>query len=274
MHLLRLAPLAVFLALAAPAWADQPAAAKPAQAEGANSGKVCFANSVLCAKTPAHSLDGARVARGRAVYGRYCVSCHGEAGDGRGYSAPFLDPQPRDFTRGIFKCRSTPSGTLPTDADLLRILRGGIYHSNMPPWEVLGDRQLRDVAEYLKTFSPRWVEEGPGEAIEVPREPADDAGSRRRGEKVWKEQGCFNCHGNTGKGDGPAISSLFDDWGRRSVPFDFTASSHRKCGTTPRDLYVTFMTGLNGTPMPSNAETITPEDAWHLVHYLQTLQRQ
>jgi cytochrome c oxidase cbb3-type subunit 2 len=271
MHPLRVAPVAVVLALAVPAPAEQPAAAKPA--DGAASVKVCFADSVLCAKAPVHSLDAARVRRGRAVYGRYCVSCHGEAGDGRGYAARSLDPQPRDFTRGIFKCRSTPTGTLPADADLLRTLRGGLYHSDMPPWEVLGDRQLRDVAEYLKTFSPRWVEEGPGEPIEVPREPADDAASRRRGEKVWKEQGGFNCHGNTGKGDGPVISTLYDDWGRRAVPFDFTASPHRKCGTTPRELYVTFMTGMNGTPMPSNAETTTPEDAWHLVHYLQTLQR-
>jgi hypothetical protein len=32
------------------------------------------------------------------------------------------------------------------------------------------------------------------------------------------------------------------------------------------------MTGLDGTPMPSYADVIKPEDAWDLVHYLRTLQ--
>jgi mono/diheme cytochrome c family protein len=32
------------------------------------------------------------------------------------------------------------------------------------------------------------------------------------------------------------------------------------------------MTGLDGTPMPSFADVIKPEDAWDLVHFLRTLQ--
>jgi len=33
--------------------------------------------------------------RGKALYTRYCIFCHGPLGDGRGESAPFLDPKPR-----------------------------------------------------------------------------------------------------------------------------------------------------------------------------------
>ena len=51
-----------------------------------------------------------------------------------------------------------------------------------------------------------------------------------------------------------------------------TASPHRKCGTADKDLWRTFLTGMNGTPMPSFADTVTPEDAWHLVHFLKSLQ--
>ena len=29
---------------------------------------------------------------------------------------------------------------------------------------------------------------------------------------------------------------------------------------------------MNGTPMPTFADTISAEDAWHLVHFLRTLQ--
>ena len=53
--------------------------------------------------------------RGKALYERYCIFCHGVDGDGRGESAPYLDPKPRDFTKAMFKCRSTPSGSLPLD---------------------------------------------------------------------------------------------------------------------------------------------------------------
>ncbi|GAC1548922.1 MAG: hypothetical protein NVS2B9_15690 [Myxococcales bacterium] len=220
---------------------------------------------------PPRPLDFAQASRGKAVYERFCFSCHGAQGDGRGYSAQFLDPHPRDFTRAIFKCRSTPSGTLPSDEDLLRSLREGLYHTNMPSWNVLGERNLRDVVEYLKTFSSRWKEEGPGDPIAYAREPGDGPASREKGKAVWNAQGCFNCHGQTGKGDGPAVPTLFDDWGFHTVPFDFTSSPHRKCGNTDRDLYRTFLTGLNGTSMPSYADTVSPEDAWHLVHFLKTL---
>ena len=223
---------------------------------------------------PPKPIDAARASRGKAVYQRFCFSCHGEQGDGQGYSAKWLDPHPRDFTRAIFKCRSTPSGALPSDKDLMRTLREGLYHTNMPSWEVLGDRNLGDVIEYIKTFSPRWKEEGPGDPIKVVAEPPDDAASRKKGQALWNSQACFNCHGQIGKGDGPSVPTLFDDWGYHIRPFDFTSSSHRKCGKSDQDLYLTFLTGMNGTPMPSFADTISAQDAWHLVHFLKTLQVQ
>lgn len=217
-------------------------------------------------------LDMARAGRGKQVYQRYCISCHGESGDGRGYSAQWLDPRPRDFTRAIFKCRSTPGGTLPVDDDLMRTLHEGLYHTDMPSWRVLGDDNLRDVIEYLKTLSPRWKEEGAGDPIKFVPEPPDDSASFKKGQAIWNAQACFNCHGPAGKGDGPSVPTLFDDWGFHITPFDFTASPRRKCGNSDQDLYRTFLTGLNGTPMPSFADTLTPEEAWHLVHYLKTLQ--
>jgi mono/diheme cytochrome c family protein len=220
---------------------------------------------------PPRPIDAGKAAAGKVAYPRFCISCHGINGDGQGFSAQWLDPKPRDFTRAIFKCRSTPSGTLPVDADLMRTLHEGLYHTNMPSWAVLGDSTLSDLIEYIKTFSPRWKEEGPGDPIQYVAEPRDDAASRAKGKSIWNSQACFNCHGQTGKGDGSSVPTLFDDWGYHIRPFDFTASDHRKCGTTDKDLYRTFLTGLNGTPMPSFADTISAQDAWHLVHYLKTL---
>src|SRR4051794_27550052 len=69
---------------------------------------------------------------GKEQYQRYCQYCHGKFGDGRGESAPYLDPRPRDFTKAVFKCRSTPTGTLPTDQDLYDTISRGVHASGMP----------------------------------------------------------------------------------------------------------------------------------------------
>ena len=42
-------------------------------------------------------------------YRRYCVGCHGELGDGNGENFPWVDPKPRNFQLGVFKCRSSPT---------------------------------------------------------------------------------------------------------------------------------------------------------------------
>ena len=56
---------------------------------------------------------------GQPTYKRFCIGCHGELGDGQGENAMWIDPKPRNFTIAIFRCRSTPTGTLPTDAAVL-----------------------------------------------------------------------------------------------------------------------------------------------------------
>ena len=61
-------------------------------------------------------------APGRVVYQKYCAGCHGDTGDGAGDAAPPILPRPRDFTRGVYKIRSTPSGEQPTDGDLDRVV--------------------------------------------------------------------------------------------------------------------------------------------------------
>src|SRR5215470_4111326 len=92
-------------------------------------------------------------------YRRYCAGCHGDLGDGNGENAPWLDPKPRDFTIATFKCRSTPTGTLPTDEDLFNTIGRGVTNSNMPIWNTFDNQQKADLVAYIKTFSPRWEKE-------------------------------------------------------------------------------------------------------------------
>src|SRR5215468_8203150 len=105
-------------------------------------------------------------------YRRYCFVCHGPMGDGNGESAQWLDPKPRDFTLGVFKCRSTPTGTLPADQDLFDTIARGLDRSNMPPWNTFTAQQRANLVAWIKHYSPRWQTEKPGALIEIPAEPA------------------------------------------------------------------------------------------------------
>jgi mono/diheme cytochrome c family protein len=210
--------------------------------------------------------------RGHGLYLRYCVGCHGVLGDGEGENAPYIDPKPRNFTLGQFKCRSTPTGTLPTHEDLVDTLRRGITNSNMPSWRPLSDENREDLVAYIKTFSPRWKTDKPGEPIHIPAEPEVTADRIKAGEAVFRKLECWKCHGVEGRGNGPSADTLQDDQNRPIKPFDFHDETRFKCGTTDKDLYRIFMTGLDGTPMPSFADNVKPDEAWDLVFYLRTLQ--
>ena len=213
---------------------------------------------------------------GKKLYRRYCVGCHGSLGDGNGENAPWIDPKPRDFTAATFKCRSTPTGTLPTDQDLYNSVGRGFYNSNMPHWDALTDQSRIDLVAYIKTFSPRWKTEKPGDPIAVPPEPAVTMQSIAHGNELFQKMECWKCHGQQGRGDGPSAATLTDSKDQPIRPYNFadaSSDSRFKCGSTNQDLYRIFMTGLDGTPMPSFADVIQPNDAWDLVHFLRTLQK-
>src|SRR5260370_34387218 len=108
--------------------------------------------------------------RGNLLYSRYCIGCHGREGDGMGENAAYLDPKPRDFTAGVFKCRSTPTGSLPLDSDLFTTIGRGIHASAMPSWIALMPQQRADLVAFIKTFSPRFQRQKPQAALPIPSE--------------------------------------------------------------------------------------------------------
>src|ERR1700735_4358192 len=85
-------------------------------------------------------------------YRRYCVGRHGDLGDGNGENAVWLDPKPRDFQLGIFKCRSTPTGTLPTDEDLYDTIARGLDRSNMPQWNTFTKEERANLVAWIKHY--------------------------------------------------------------------------------------------------------------------------
>jgi cytochrome c oxidase cbb3-type subunit 2 len=174
---------------------------------------------------------------------------------------------------GVFKCRSTPTGTLPTDQDLYDSITRGFDRSNMPQWNTFTKQQRADLVAWVKHFSPRWVNEKPGTSITIPPEPEITPDRIKAGRDVFARVQCWKCHGVLGQANGPSAATLQDDLGRPIAAFNFTEGSRPKCGDTDRDIYRIFMTGLDGTPMPSFADNIKPDEAWDLVFYLRTLMR-
>lgn len=213
-----------------------------------------------------------QVAFGKVVYEHRCVGCHGEKGDGWGPAATFLDVQPRNFQLGVFKFRSTPSGSLPTDGDLLRTLTNGIRGTAMPTWHELPFRERTAVIQFIKTFSDRWQQEAPPPSIAIPAQPpAASAELLEQGKKVWAEAKCAQCHGDQGKGDGPSAPDLTDDFGFPILPADLTTGLF-KSGAGVRDIFRTMSTGLDGTPMPSFADAFPDEnDRWALAYHVLSL---
>lgn len=211
-----------------------------------------------------------------ALYDRYCLACHGVAGDGAGPAAPFVHPRPRDFTRAQYRWRSTPAGKPPSDDDLARSIRAGAPGTSMPAFEgILSEAQIAELVQTVKGFAPRRFDKPAGAAtravIVAPAPPADLAARVARGAELYEKAGCVSCHGKGGKGDGPAAASLKDEKGRTSPPFDLTTQPLRRGQRGVADLYVTIATGLDGVNMPGFAGALPEADLWALVAHIDAL---
>jgi cytochrome c oxidase cbb3-type subunit I/II len=208
-----------------------------------------------------------QVARGKDVYERRCEGCHGVKGDGNGPAATFLNPRPRDFTLGAFKFRTTPSGSLPTDGDLYRTLSRGVRWTAMPTWHEIPEKDRIAVIAYIKTLSSRWKEERPEPPLVIGDPPKATAELLAKGKDLYVKAKCWECHGDGGKGDGPSAAQLQDDLGFKIRPADFTRGQF-KTGGDVRDIFRTMTTGLDGTPMPSFADSMGEDERWAISYFV------
>ena len=225
----------------------------------------------------AFGADAKKDDLGKKIYEERCQLCHGAKGDGKGLvslmkrsekSGRILEIKPRDFTLGAFRFRSTSTGCLPADQDLVLLVDKGIPRSFMPLHkDQLSKEEKKAVVEHIKTFAARWKEEEPCKSIPVKKPRwVGSKKSVEKGKKLYKEMKCWECHGETGKGDGPKADLQKDDWGNKILAFDFTTGA-TKMGSDPENVYAAYTTGLDGTGMPSYEDSMNEEDRWHLVSY-------
>lgn len=229
--------------------------------------------AMLCAASVAIASQSSPSPRGRAVFEARCVECHGAEGRGDGPAAAFLTPRPRDFTTGKYKIRSTETGSVPTDEDLIQSVRQGLYGSAMPAWDrILPDEDIRAVVEYVKSLSPQFASQTPRPVVVGPGVPSSPE-SIARGRGAYEKLQCGKCHGTDGRGAGAVTSDFTDDWNQPLRAADLTEPWTFHGGATSRDVYLRFRAGMTGTPMPSFADAASDAEMWDLANYVVSLSR-
>lgn len=223
------------------------------------------------------------VEKGKVTYFKRCSFCHGMTGDGDGPVAEQMIPRPRDFTLGLYKFRSTETGALPTDEDLFRTISRGIPGTAMQTFDSdkikngLTEEERWQVIYYIESFSDSFSDKEMDpykQVITVSSEIKSSPESIAKGEKIFKEMKCWECHGNGGRGNGPNSPKLKDKFrGDAILPFDLTKGWRYKAGNASLDIYKRFSSGINGTPMPSFADSLNDEERWHLANYVVSLQK-
>jgi mono/diheme cytochrome c family protein len=264
---------------------------RPEEAPGASRENSQAAAPALAAAMPAGagslavSLAGGGTSRsapqaqanGEAIYQAWCGFCHGDAGDGKGPVASYLNPKPRDFTSGLFKFRTTASGELPLRDDVIAIVQKGVHGTAMPAWEeILTQAEIEAVVDYItQTFVSGWGSFEPV-VIPIPDAPRATAAMIEEGKNIYQELQCWKCHGQAGHADGPSAPTLQDDYGNPIRAADLTKAWRYKGGSEMVDIFTRFSTGMDGTPMPSFYDVYSEEERepklWALSAYVKSLQ--
>ncbi|MBO0698757.1 MAG: c-type cytochrome, partial [Zavarzinella sp.] len=248
-----------------------------------------------------------RLAAGSKLFRRLCQECHGAGGDGRGPTAPWLTPHPRDFRQGAFKFTST--GKKPTRADLFRTLTNGLPGTPMPAWGMRSEEERHRLIDYVMYLSLRGrtefdvlrtllVEGEDGLDGDVPTEAArvlkaelkawaaaghrvvpavppgyadgspEEAEAVRRGHTLFLDAKGGACAScHTDYGRDAKLQ--YDVWGTLVRPANLT-EPRRKGGDAPTDLYRRVRCGIppSNMPIPSG---LTDAQAWDLALFLRAL---
>ncbi len=215
--------------------------------------------------------SGALVKRGKALYHKFCIHCHGAKGNGRGKASYYLFPKPRNLNLGIFKFHSTRTNALPLNEDLYQTIQNGIPGTAMPAWgDIFSEEEIHSLAEFIKTFSRRFSMESPDHKMPVSLEPPFDKLSIANGRIMYRQLRCGGCHGNEGDSEDRLSGSIQEFGGNLSFVYDLRRADQYKAGATGPDIYRTLITGLDGSPMNAY-EYLSDGERWDLVHYLQSL---
>lgn len=229
---------------------------------------------------------------GAALYLQNCARCHGV--DGRGESAvAYVDPPARRFGEEKFMLGTTSTG-IPSDDDLVYLMKHGIPGTAMPAFDNLSEEEQRAIAHHVRRlaysglYAKRYQliarDEDPdpieihewtakqlvvGEPLDLPANLAKPGpAALAHGKEIFLKN-CASCHGNEGKGDGKDVATLKNDNGVPTRPRDLARGIFKGGGEADR-LFARISLGMPGTPMP-DLRILPAEDRADLVHFVRSL---
>ncbi len=198
----------------------------------------------LATTLPAQEHPARRVANIVSV----AVEEYGKAFDAQGRLVSVQEYQEaNDFLIDAIRAAERLSGD---DAGRARALLDSIATA------VSAKRAPADVLAMQQRFADALGNEA---RLELPRQPMDLAEGRAR-----FQSSCASCHGASGRGDGAAGVAM------NPRPPAIGTAAHMR-GVTPALMYRIMAVGIAGTPMPSYAGTLTPEQRWNIVAYVNSL---
>jgi mono/diheme cytochrome c family protein len=181
-------------------------------------------------------FETTKAAHGKDIFQHNCAGCHGANSDGKGIARPGLLPVPVDLHQDHY-----------SDAHLATILWDGVYGSAMPPWRQLDKSDLTAVTAYVGSLE---AQEAP-----VSMSPQDlDTAS-----KLFAAN-CVHCHGDHGRGDGPAAGAL------KPSPVNFHVRQ-----PSPERAWTVIEQGIPGSSMPAWKGRLSDDERNLLARYVQTL---
>jgi cytochrome c oxidase cbb3-type subunit I/II len=180
------------------------------------------------------SPDRGQLVHGRVVFEHNCSGCHGPDANGFGITSGALLPKPISLHSEHF-----------SDAHLATVLWDGVYGTSMPAWRQLEKDDLRDIAAYVRSIESGEV------SVSMPSATLAPA-------KQTYEAHCVSCHGESGRGDGPAAGAL------KPSPVNFRVRQP----SAERALSA-ILEGIPGSSMPAWKTTLTEEQVKLLVPYVQ-----
>ncbi len=216
---------------------------------------------VQWAPAPAEELPAYDEARAKALYREKCEACHGARGDGKGAASRYLDPPARDFVNDVFKFRSTPTGQPPTAADLLDSITRGAPGTSMPGWSALTAEDRWQLVLRVRSFAAR--KESPAQVLVIGDEPRLTESAVASARSAYVRLGCEKCHGDEGRGDGPSAGQV-NDLGQPLTPASLRRPENYRGGRSRAEIFRTLATGMDGSAMPSYADSASPDELWEL----------
>jgi len=99
---------------------------------------------VLSTSYPAFAAGGDAL-KGKALFQKKCVACHGPEGKGDGLKGKMLNPPAADFTSAASKKKS--------EEDLRNVIENGKPGTSMMAWKgSLSDAEIQDLMTYVLTL--------------------------------------------------------------------------------------------------------------------------